>query len=69
MYQECNVPYFWAQAEKGLERDLFQFLPNVWNDPQNGRALQGLRVVPLVALRDICEGEELFSAYFTVVHS
>jgi hypothetical protein len=30
---------------------------------------RSLRVVALVALRDINAGEELFSSYFTLIHS
>ncbi|XP_021954631.1 SET domain-containing protein 9 [Folsomia candida] len=44
------------------------FLPNVWLDPTHSREWRGIRLVPLVALRDIGPGEEVLSSYFTVVH-
>ncbi|TRY88139.1 hypothetical protein DNTS_029447 [Danionella cerebrum] len=57
-YQELDVP-----EEFPLE--LRQFLPNV-NYRVDTRRL--LRCVVLVSLRDINEGEELFSNYYTIVH-
>jgi hypothetical protein len=46
--------------------ELFKFLPNVWSDPHNNRF--GLKLISLIAVEDIFEGEEILSSYFTVVH-
>ncbi|XP_048037214.1 LOW QUALITY PROTEIN: SET domain-containing protein 9 [Megalobrama amblycephala] len=57
-YQEFDVP-------DGFPLELRQYLPNV-----NYRAdtQRPLRCVVLVSLRDINQGEELFSNYYTIVH-
>ncbi|XP_069043299.1 SET domain-containing protein 9 isoform X3 [Lepisosteus oculatus] len=57
-YQEFDVP-----AEFPLE--LCQFLPNV---NYRHEVQRPLRCVVLVALREIHQGEELFSNYYTIVH-
>lgn len=57
-YQEYDVP------DKFPIR-LRQYLPNV-NYSQDSQ--RPLRCVVLVSLRDITEGEELFSNYYTIVH-
>ncbi|XP_028661252.2 SET domain-containing protein 9 [Erpetoichthys calabaricus] len=58
-YQEFDVP-----ADFPVE--LRQYMPNV---NYSVDSLRTLRCVVLVALRDITQGEELFSNYYTVVHS
>ncbi|KAF6720439.1 SET domain-containing protein 9 [Oryzias melastigma] len=57
-YQEFDVP-------DKFPIELWQFLPNV-NFSQDTR--RPLRCVVLVSFRDIAEGEELFSNYYTIVH-
>lgn len=57
-YQEYDVPHRFPM-------ELRQYLPNV-NYSQGTQRL--LRCVVLVSLRDITEGEELFSNYYTIVH-
>ncbi|XP_047445478.1 SET domain-containing protein 9 [Mugil cephalus] len=57
-YQEYDVP-------DGFPIELRQYLPNV-NYSQGTQ--RRLRCVVLVSLRDITEGEELFSNYYTIVH-
>uniref|UniRef100_A0A3P9HJH4 SET domain containing 9 n=1 Tax=Oryzias latipes TaxID=8090 RepID=A0A3P9HJH4_ORYLA len=57
-YQEYDVP-------DTFPIELWQFLPNV-NFSQDAR--RPLRCVVLVSFRDIAEGEELFSNYYTIVH-
>ncbi|XP_048379833.1 SET domain-containing protein 9 [Stegostoma tigrinum] len=57
-YQEFDVP-------TTFPIELRQYIPNV-NYGHN--AERPLRCVVLVALRDIEEGEELFSNYYTIIH-
>lgn len=64
IYQECTLRI--PEVFKFLHPELWQFLPNVWYNPSNNEL--GIRIIPLVAVRDIVADEELFSAYFTVVH-
>lgn len=49
----------------GFPLELRQYLPNVNYRADSKRPL---RCVVLVALRDIDDGEELFSNYYTIVH-
>ncbi|KAM4614899.1 SET domain-containing protein 9 isoform 2-T2 [Polymixia lowei] len=57
-YQEYDVP-------DAFPLELRQYLPNV---NYSHDAQRPLRCVVLVSLRDIREGEELFSNYYTIVH-
>lgn len=57
-YQEYDVPHRFPM-------ELRRYLPNV-NYSQGTQ--RPLRCVVLVSLRDITEGEELFSNYYTIVH-
>ncbi|XP_001332805.2 SET domain-containing protein 9 isoform X1 [Danio rerio] len=57
-FQELDVP-------DGFPLELRQYLPNVNYRADSKRPL---RCVVLVALRDIDDGEELFSNYYTIVH-
>lgn len=66
IYQECLVPLPSRNLDSGLPLDLWKYLPNVWYDV--GNRSSGLRLVPLVAVRDIEAGQEIFSSYFTIVH-
>ncbi|KAK2146734.1 hypothetical protein LSH36_587g01068 [Paralvinella palmiformis] len=58
-YQECNLP-----TEFALH--LRQYVPNVFYRTPD--MLQCVRMVALVSLREIAQGEELFSSYFTMIH-
>ncbi|CAL4154531.1 unnamed protein product, partial [Meganyctiphanes norvegica] len=66
-----NVCYHEITLEPGLipitQR---RFLPNLWYSTSEGRSVADvpLRLVALVATRDISPGEELFSDYFTIAH-
>ncbi|CAG7832691.1 unnamed protein product [Allacma fusca] len=62
----CDTSWLMSRCSNPLNVALWQFLPNVWYNPNHNNS--GIRLVPLVAVRDIEENEELFSAYFTVVH-
>lgn len=70
VYQECRLTLpgqLHASSEKhAFPIDLLKFLPNVWSNPMNNRL--GLKVISLVAVRDINKGEEILSSYFTVLH-
>ncbi len=57
-YQEYDVP-------DKFPIEFYQYLPNVNYSQDTQRPL---RCVVLVSLRDITEGEELFSNYYTIVH-
>ncbi|KAG7157549.1 SET domain-containing protein 9-like [Homarus americanus] len=63
-YQEVTV----QPGEVPLEER--QYLPNLWySPPQDAPVAQvPLRIVALVATRDILQGEELLSDYFTVMY-
>jgi len=73
IYQECRVTLATeddndnGQMHTRLHKDLFRFLPNVWSDPVNCKWPLTLRLVPLIATRNISDGEELLSSYFTVI--
>ncbi|XP_066912434.1 SET domain-containing protein 9-like [Clytia hemisphaerica] len=71
VYQELDIPYTFPT-------NLRQYLPNVrfkpmdieylqYADEKELESLPYIRVIVLVALRDIHAGEELFSSYFTEV--
>lgn len=57
-YQEFDFPV-------DFDRRLQQFIPNVYY--QGGNLHLGMRTVVLVTTRDLLEGEELFSTYYTVI--
>lgn len=63
-YQEVTV----RPGEVALEDR--HLLPNLWYSPPADVPVADLplRLVALVATRDVAPGEELFSDYFTVVH-
>lgn len=57
-YQEFDFPV-------DFDRQLQKFIPNVFY--QGGNLHLGMRTVVLVTTRDLLEGEELFSTYYTVI--
>ena len=62
-YQEVDVPF------KSIAPKLWKNLPNVWYGSGNiARENSFLRTVALVSVKEINEGEEVFSSYFTVIH-
>lgn len=62
-YQEVDIPF------KSIAPKLWKNLPNVWYSSGNIVGENAfLRTVALVSVREIYEGEEVFSSYFTVVH-
>ena len=62
-YQEVDIPF------ERLPLQLWRFLPNIWYGSGNIVGDHSfLRTVALVSIREINEGEELFSSYFTMVH-
>ena len=66
LYQEIDIPY-------SFPSHLLQYIPNVRFNPfyledyEDLESVVFIRVVILVALREIQQGEELFSSYFTEV--
>ena len=59
-----NVAYHELNLGSGFDPVLKIFLPNVhWESVE----LRDLRIVLLLATRDIREGEELYSEYFSAV--
>lgn len=66
VYQESRLTI----GEKGKDSfpvHLCKFLSNVWANPGNNCV--PLKLVPLVAVKEIHAGEEILSSYFTLVHS
>ena len=62
-YQELDIPF------QSIKSKLWKGLPNVWYGSGNIVGENAfLRTVALVSVREIDEGEEVFSSYFTVVH-
>lgn len=59
-YQEFDFPV-------DFDRALRKYIPNVYYESKNFH--RGMRTVVLVSTRDISEGEELFSSYYTVIKS
>jgi hypothetical protein len=59
-YQEVDLP---ANFPNNLRR----FIPNMYWDTHMDPLSNQMRVVALVALRDIKDGEELFSTYMDIV--
>jgi hypothetical protein len=62
----ANVVYHELSASNAnFDRRLRLFLPNVnYGGQDDGLSV---RVVPLIATKDLSEGQELFSTYFSVV--
>lgn len=62
VYQEIDIP-------PNFPLHLQKFLPNIFYRPVlEEDVCRPRRVVVLISIREINEGEELFSTYFTVVH-
>lgn len=62
-YQELDIPF------QSIAPKLWKNLPNVWYSSGNIACENAfLRTVALVSVREINEGEEVFSSYFTMVH-
>ncbi|KAK4030230.1 SET domain-containing protein 9 [Daphnia magna] len=62
-YQECDLP---------LDRfpiELRRYLPNIYYSSSEWNRADFLRLVALVAVKDIVVDTELFSTYYTVVHA
>ncbi|KAL9951881.1 hypothetical protein ACROYT_G044621 [Oculina patagonica] len=61
-YQEVDIPF------QNITPKLWKYLPNVWYSSGNIVGENAfLRTVALVSVREIYEGEEVFSSYFTVL--
>jgi hypothetical protein len=61
-YQELDIPSRFSLLH-------LKYIPNVnYSFKTYKSEVLHMRLVVLVALRDIEQGEELFSSYFTVVH-
>ncbi|XP_013379890.1 SET domain-containing protein 9 [Lingula anatina] len=68
----ANVAYQEFEITNSFPHSLRKYLPNVHYSPysmESHMSERNLRVVALISLREIQKGEELFSSYFTVVHS
>ena len=63
-----NVRYVELDLPNTFPLHLRKFLPNVNFESCAVDGERSLRLVLLTALRDIGEGEELFSSYFTLIH-
>ena len=61
-YQECDLPIDRFPIE------LRCYLPNIYYSSSEGNQAKYLRIVALVATKDIEIDTELFSTYYTVVH-
>lgn len=62
-YQVLDIPL------QSVAPKLWKHLPNVWYGSGNIAGENSfLRIVALVSVCKICEGEEVLSSYFTVVH-
>ena len=62
-YQELDIPL------KSFPLNLLRFIPNAWYGAGNICHKNAcIRTVALISVREISEGEEIFSSYFTVVH-
>ena len=64
----CNVFYHEVDIPTSFPLELLKFLPNINYEGSATDGERDLRVVALIAVRDIGEGEELFSSYITVVN-
>lgn len=63
MYHELNL-----QPEE-IDPRLRIFLPNIHYEPNSGSKPKQIRLVPLIATKDINLGDELYSSYFSTVSS
>ncbi len=67
---QANVSYAECDVDVTLDYRLRSLLPNIQYDSATsfgGGGRNRLRIAPLVALKDIKPGEELFSSYFSYV--
>lgn len=62
---DANVAYEELTLHPDTCHGILKLLPNVNYDNSGG--FQDLKIVPLIATRDIQQSEELFSTYFTLV--
>lgn len=65
VYQESEIT-LGGKGPSNFPVHLCRYLPNVWGNPENNR--YPLRLVPLIAVKQINEGDEILSSYFTFVH-
>ena len=65
--EACNVAYLELDLPDQFPLHLRKFLPNVNFESSAIDGVRPLRLVVLVALRDIEQGEELLSSYFTIL--
>lgn len=62
-YQELDI------VIESFPINLMKYIPNVWYGADNiGRDNAFIRTVALVSTKEIKEGEEVLSSYFTVIH-
>lgn len=62
-YQEVDIPL------QSVAPKLWKYLPNVWYSSGNIAGENSfLRIIALVSVCKICEGDEVLSSYFTVVN-
>ena len=59
-YHELNI------FVENFDLSLRPFLPNVNYGGNNGN--MSTRIIPLIATKDISQGQELFSTYFSIVN-
>lgn len=62
-YQECDLPLEIFPIE------LRCYLPNIYYGTSENHTREFLRIVALVAIKDIEVDTELLSTYYTVVHT
>ena len=67
--EACNVAYMELDLPDQFPLSLRKFLPNVHFESSAMDGVRPLRLVVLIAVRDIEEGEELLSSYFTILQS
>ncbi|XP_071138833.1 SET domain-containing protein 9-like isoform X1 [Mytilus edulis] len=66
---QANVAYQEFDIPADFPFHLRKFIPNnFYSSSYENEEIRQTRVIVLVSLRNIKEGEELFSSYFTVVH-
>lgn len=66
--REANVAYTELTLPTNFPLRLRKLLPNVNFAGSGEGGERGLRVVALVAVREVVQGEELLSSYFTLVN-
>lgn len=67
-----NVAYQEVTLQPGeVAWGVRRFLPNLWCSlpPNTPQGELPLRLVALIATKDIAVGQELYSHYFTIIHS